>query len=500
MRVLIRADASTAIGSGHIARCLTLAQALRNDGAEVQFACRRLPGHSLQRLREEGFVSWALPEHYAEESGSADIEACLPWQQDIDALGEQLADEACFDWLIVDHYGLDARWETAARQLATRIMVIDDLANRPHAADLLLDQNYSAQVQDQPYAKWIGPHCRTLLGPRFALMRDEFQIDAIVIKPRIERVLVNFGGFDAARQVYTTMLALQDFDDLQVDFVAGLHNPEWVAMVRLAESRPNWNLYTLVSDFSDLMRRADLFIGAGGGTTWERAALGLPTVCITVAHNQQLNARLLGEAGAHLYLGAHDSVDSQRLTEAVNLLRDNPALRQSFAERSRALVDGKGAQRLVAALLAPVLELRPASELDATLLFEGRNAEHVRRWAFNSDLIDWDGHVAWLARSLQDPQRLILVGETTRGPVGMLRYDRKGEQAEVSIYLFEGQTGVGWGAVLMAGGERFLRRHWPQVRTLHAQVLPDNAASVSLFQKAGYARAECHFQRVLDDE
>ena len=452
MRVLIRADASMAIGSGHVARCLTLANALRKDGAEVVFACRQLPGHLLQRLSDQGYLALGLPEHYSQEASGVGIEACLPWQVDIDALASALGERQRFDWLIVDHYGLDARWERAARRFADHLMAIDDLANRPHAVDVLLDQNYAAQAQDRPYAQWLEGDCKTFLGPRFALMRDEFQCEPITVKPRVERVMVNFGGFDAARQVYATMSALQGFDDLYVDFVAGLDNPEWEAMNALAKAHPNWRLHTLVSDFSGLMRQADLFIGAGGGTTWERAALGLPTICITVAHNQQLNAQLLAQAGGHLYLGAHDTLDPQRLVDAVAVLRHNRDLRQSFAERSRALVDGKGAQRLAVALAAPVLALRRATERDTPLLFEGRNAAHVRQWAFNRELIDWDNHVAWLASSLEHPQRLILIGDTPRGPVGMVRYDREGDSVEVSIYLFEGHAGVGWGQVLLASG------------------------------------------------
>ena len=349
MRVLIRADASVTIGSGHIARCLTLANMLRSDGADVRFACRELPGHLLQRLADQGYVAYALPARYgAEESGN--IEASLPWAADLAALAERLADAPRFDWLIVDHYGLDARWEKAARGVADRIMAIDDLANRPHAVDILLDQNYSAQAIDQPYTTWVGPECRTFLGPRFALLREEFQCEPIVIKPRVERVLVNFGGFDAAGQVYAAMLALQGFDELQVDFVAGLHNPHWLAMSDLAACRPEWRLHTLTGDFFALMQAADLFIGAGGGTTWERAALGLPTICVSVANNQQLNAQLLAEAGVHLYLGAHVQLEPGCLRDAIEQLCGDADLRRSFAEQSRLLVDGRGARRIADAL------------------------------------------------------------------------------------------------------------------------------------------------------
>jgi UDP-2,4-diacetamido-2,4,6-trideoxy-beta-L-altropyranose hydrolase len=351
MRVLIRADASVTIGSGHIARCLTLAHVLKNMGADVCFACRALAGHPLERLIHQGFVTYALPARYCEDE-EQDIEAALPWQADVSAMGEQLQGQPRFDWLIVDHYGLDARWEQAARVFAGRIMAIDDLANRPHAVDLLLDQNFSAQVIDQPYARWVGPECHTFLGPRFALLRDEFQCEPIAIKPRVERVLVNFGGFDAAGQVFAAMQALDGFDEVQVDFVAGLHNPHWQAMSALAAARPDWRLHTLTGDFFALMQSADLFIGAGGGTTWERAALGLPTVCISVANNQQLNAQLLAEAGVHLYLGPHGQLDTLQLRHAIARVIGDTALRRSFAHASRRLVDGRGARRIAEALTA----------------------------------------------------------------------------------------------------------------------------------------------------
>jgi len=349
MRVLIRADASMRIGSGHIARCLTLAAVLRERGAEVAFACRLLPGQLLARIEGQGFKAYALPGFYAQEQDEGDIEALLPWQADIDALRDALGEEDRFDWLIVDHYALDRDWQTAARAFAKRIMAIDDLANRPHAVDLLLDQNFSAQPQ--AYAPWIDSQCLTLFGPHYALLRDEFQRPPIEIRPRVRRVIVNFGGFDAAEQTYNAMLALTTFSELEVDFVAGVDNPAWAAMQVLAAAHGNWRLHTLVDDFAGLMAQADLFIGAGGGTTWERAALGLPTLCISVASNQELNARLLADAGGHLYLGAHEQVSSEALRQAVQALcMSGQGVRQRMAGKSRELVDGKGAQRVADAL------------------------------------------------------------------------------------------------------------------------------------------------------
>lgn len=497
MRVLIRADASLAIGSGHIARCLTLAKVLRDGGADVVFACRLLPGHLLASLEAQGWRTYRLPATYGEEEAVQDIEAALPWQADIAALQVLLTAEEAFDWIIVDHYGLDHHWQTAARQWAPRIAAIDDLANRRHAVDLLLDQNLSGTPS--AYAPWVEPACRTLLGPRFALIRDEFKRDPVLIQAQARRVLVNFGGFDAAGETYKAMLALAEIDGLEVDLIAGTGNPEWARMQAMAVSRPTWRLQTHTDEFARLMAQADLFVGAGGGTSWERAALGLPTLCIAVAANQQANAERLAAAGAHLYLGPRETVSVESLRQAISVLLANQGLRQSFAERSRQLVDGQGARRVAVALAGVALQLRKATMADARLLFEGRNAAAVRRWSVQPKAIDWANHLTWLAATLANAQRLLLIAEAVDGPIGVLRYDRVETRAEVSIYLFEGRFGLGWGRALLARGESLVRDYWPMLRLIDAQVLPANQASINLFREAGYVQADCRFERALKD-
>ncbi|WP_025111954.1 UDP-2,4-diacetamido-2,4,6-trideoxy-beta-L-altropyranose hydrolase [Pseudomonas sp. H1h] len=497
MRVLIRADASPTIGSGHIARCLTLARVLRKQGSQVAFACRRLPGHRLDALHAEGFETFALPERYPAEDPQQAIESMLPWQADIDALASLLEGHAGFDWIIADHYGLDHHWQTAARRWAPRIAAVDDLATRQYSVDLLLNQNLSGLSEN--YAPLLPEGCRTLLGPRYAMLREEFVCPAIEIKPKARRVLVNFGGFDAAMQTHHAMLALQGFTDLEVDFVAGADNPAWAQMQALAETRPLWRLHSFVSDFQQRMSAADLFIGAGGGTSWERAALGLPTLCIAVSNNQQANGEAMAAAGAHVFLGAREQVSVEQLRDAIGFVVDNVYLRQSLAERSRQLVDGRGALRVAAALAGAVLTLRTATLDDARLLFEGRNAEAVRRWSLDSDAIEWPQHLHWLNASLRNPQRLLLIAEADDGPVGVLRYDLRGFEAEVSLYLLEGRFGLGWGRALLARGEAFVRTHWSPLTAITAQVLPGNRPSLNVFRDAGFTQSACAFTQVLKD-
>lgn len=497
MRVLIRADASPTIGSGHIARCLTLARVFREQGAHVAFACRQLLGHRLQALASEGFETFSLPDFYPGEDPQQAIESLLPWQADIEALEQALADQPAFDWIIVDHYGLDHHWQTAVRRLAPRIMAVDDLATRIYSVDLLLNQNLSGT--QTAYEGLLPEHCRTLLGPRYALLRDEFRCGAIDIKPKVKRVLVNFGGFDAAMQTHHAMLALTDYNELEVDFVAGADNSAWARMQRMAVSRPQWRLHRFVNDFHRLMMQADLFIGAGGGTSWERSAMGLPTICIAVSNNQQANSEVMATFGAHIYLGTREEVTVKQLRQAIGFVVDNQGLRQSLAQHSRRLVDGLGVSRVAVALAGALLQVRPATQADARLLFEGRNAEAVRRVSLDDSFIDWEPYCQWLQASLVNPQRLLLVGETSDGPVGVLRYDLQGSEAIVSIYLFGNRLGLGWGRALLTRGETFAIAHWPQLRSFTAQILPGNQASLELFSKSGFSQGIRVFTRILKD-
>lgn len=495
MRVLIRSDASPTIGSGHIARLLPLARVLRKQGSHVAFACRQLPGHRLDSLAAEGFETFALPGQYPGEDPRQAIESLLPWQADIDALAQALGSQCAFDWIIVDHYGLDHYWQTAARRWAPRIAAVDDLASRTYTVDLLLNQNLSGTPE--AYTSLLTPACQTLLGPRFALLRDEFSGPEIEIKPQAKRILVNFGGFDAAMQTHHAMLALTDFHQFEVDFVAGADNPAWAKMQVLAAGHPNWRLNSFVSDFYRLMTEADLFVGAGGGTSWERAALGLPTICIAVSNNQQANGAVMATAGAHVYLGPCEQVSVEQLRDAIGFIAGNQGVRQSLAERSRQLVDGRGAQRVAAALAGAVLQIRLASADDAQLMFDGRNAEAVRRWSLETGVIDWSSHQNWLAASLSNKQRLLLIAESDDGPVGVLRYDLRGLEAEVSIYLFEGRIGLGWGRALLIRGEAFVTARWPQLRAITAHVLPANRPSLKVFREAGFTQSACVFTREL---
>jgi UDP-2,4-diacetamido-2,4,6-trideoxy-beta-L-altropyranose hydrolase len=316
-------------------RCATLARTLTEQGAEVTFACRRLPGDRVDWLQSQGWPVLALDA--------------------MDATGF----DGQFDWLVVDHYGLDASWETAMRAVAGRIMVIDDLADRLHDCDVLLDQNYYRD-QVQRYVRWVPVACRQLLGPEFALLRPEFAAARTEarFRERIERILITFGGSDPTGETFKALEALRQlsWSDVQVDVVAGASNPRLAELEALCVTWDGVHLHRHVDDMASLMASADLAASAGGTTTWERLCMGLPGISIAVADNQVELSRDLAEAGYQIFLGASDAVDVAMLTRALQHLSENPAERARMAQQGRHLVDGRGAMRVARMLVGPTLQ------------------------------------------------------------------------------------------------------------------------------------------------
>lgn len=481
MRILIRADASLQIGTGHVMRCLTLADALATMGCAVHFACRLEPGHALAEIESRGYPVHGLSVLDQRD----DPESPLPWAEDMDCLLRVLPDELDFDWCVVDHYGLGEDWERAIRNRARRVLAIDDLPQRRHAVDLLLDQNFTAFTRPEMASIETG---RALFGPRFALLRPAFIGRETPLRSTVERVLVNFGGVDAKGETFKVLEALSDFPTLQVDIVAGSANPAFDRLQQLTAKHSHWHLQRHVEDFAALMAAADLCIGAGGSSTWERAALGRPTLCVALAPNQQGNAAALAERGAHLYLGEAETLEVADYRAAVRTLLLSNELRRSLAAQSKALVDGRGTIRVTTAMLSQDLRLRPATADDARLLYDGRNAEVVRRASLSTNPLSWEDHLGWLTRTLADTEgHLLLIASVLDAPVGVIRFQRRSAKiAEVSLYLLEERLGAGWGMLLLQTGEDYLANHGWEIEEIEARVRNDNPASLRLFQQAGY--------------
>lgn len=313
MKVVFRVDASIQMGTGHVMRCLTLANALKNQGAECYFICREHPGNLIGLITQRGYHVDTLPymdlsqedklqNHNADlahaswlgATQKADASLCIPLMEALKP-----------DWLIVDHYALDIRWEKALRPYCKQVMVIDDLADREHDCDLLLDQTFGRDLKD--YIARVPVSCEILCGAEYALLRPEFsQWREYSLERRensqLKHLLINLGGVDKDNITTQILIALKQCalpSELKITVVMGGTAP-WIKEVRQQAQDMPWTTEVVVgvNNMAELMAKSDLAIGAAGSTSWERCCLGLPSITVVLAENQKIIASKLKEVGA----------------------------------------------------------------------------------------------------------------------------------------------------------------------------------------------------------
>lgn len=483
MRIAIRADASAAIGSGHVMRCASLADALRERGHAVDFVSRSLPAHLADDLRGRGHGLLALapdPVPEADDAAESQHRAGSP------------------DWWVVDHYALGRPWERAVRLGGVRLLAIDDIG-RPHDSDLLLDQNLHGTPDDR-YAELVPPRCTRLLGPRYALLRAEFAQARSAVAPRdgrVNRLLVFLGGMDADNVTERVLLAVRAarLPDVGVDIVVGAGHPALERIQALANELPNACCHVQTSRMVDLLLQADLAVGAGGTATWERCALGVPTLALCIADNQRDLLDAGSRAGIVYVPDSADQHDPDTLAAHLRALVGNTALRRWLSRNAYDCVDGQGARRVAAAMLAGRVVMRRAGAADCDALHAWRNDPRVRGVSRHTGEIDLAAHRAWFDRVLASPHQCLLVGEQDGEPVGVVRFDIDDDAAEVSIYLVPQAMGRGRGAPLLRAAEDWLRHERPAVTTLRAHVREDNPPSQRLFESTGYARQSADYAK-----
>jgi len=343
MKIAFRVDSSTEIGSGHLMRCLTLADYLKKQGHDSHFLCRDHPGnlndlvtqhgHRLHRFDAPPVSSTALndPNLYARWLGISQDQDAHDTVRRLHGLG------GTWHFMVADHYGLDVAWQRRLRPHAGRIFVIDDLANRTHDCDVLLDQNLN-EAGPARYRGLVPEACELLCGPRYALLRSEFEKARRKLRQRdgrVRRILVFYGGMDKSGETLKACEALRNLDrpDIAVDVIVGLGNPHGEPIRQLCD-RTGFNYLRQVNNMAELMAIADLALGAGGTTTAERAYVGLPTIITAVADNQQPGTEAFARAGAAWNAGNAAAVTVASLTSLVRQVIDDPAAVRRVGERA----------------------------------------------------------------------------------------------------------------------------------------------------------------------
>lgn len=357
--VAIRVDASMTMGTGHVVRCLTLADMLRTRGVHCHFICRGHPGNMMAAIRQQGFEATELPIESAKLGQVSEVSDSTlahagwlgcDWQIDAEQT-LRVVQAIKPDMLVIDHYAIDARWEGAIRPSVSRIMVIDDLADREHDCDVLLDQNLGREAKD--YASKVPSHCTVLAGPCYALLRPEFaELREYSLArrqhPLVKNLLLTMGGVDGSNATSRVLEALKNSalpKDCCITVVMGPCAP-WVRQVReLAASMP-WptEVRVGVENMAQLMADSDLAIGAAGGTSWERCCLGLPTLLVVLAENQWPGAQALKRHAAAVLIGEVDDIE-KKLSQAIEAAVQGEILAQMGRAASE-ITDGRGIEKL----------------------------------------------------------------------------------------------------------------------------------------------------------
>lgn len=481
MRFVFRVDSSPIIGMGHLMRCLSLANGLKKRGFECSFICRDFDGNGAQR-----FIGTDFPFKLLSIDGLELSEDWLgvPFEMDVNETIDIISKQPA-DWLIIDHYEIDERWEKVFRSKFPdiKIMVIDDLV-RPHECDLLLDQTYGRNEDE--YRPVISETAKLSLGTEYALLRDEFARlrAAAEDKPNHENyhILVTLGGGDQGKPLRIIGKALRELAQKHM-FSATVITGD-VPDEHLLDYKSigdNIKLVSFSNDLASEMTKADFVIGAGGGTSWERCCLGLPTVVLTIADNQIEIAKILNESKA----GFSVATQANEIADAVETLLTSPELLTTMSKNASSLCDGKGVTRAINTILGSSFKVRPASLSDARFIYDARYADDAAKFYRNKEVPTFEGHVRWLEKAFDNDDIVLLCMSLCGSDIAHIRLDRSSvNSGEIGICLAQDWRGRGLGQAILESANQYFANLG--ILKIHAEVHTENRASANIFEQAGY--------------
>jgi len=356
--LFFRVDASKEIGTGHLIRCLTVAHKAKIHGFNIVFICKNDKDNLKQMVVNEGFQFFEIPRElnfkidpnvkhskWLKSSFEHDVFKSINIIQQF--IGPK--------YLIIDHYGIDFKWETIIKEFVDKLIVIDDLADRKHNCDFLIDQNFFMDSNARYKDKLIG-ETKTYLGPNYAIFRDEFYVNRILVNVRtkVQKILIFFGGSDPNNATLRTLNLINDInlENITVEVVVGSTNKHKDEIQKICNNNRNFNFHCQINYFSKLISECDLCIGAGGINLWERIFMLLPTITISVAENQDLVLQEVQKTGCIYHLGYYKNLSQNEVKKQLLRLIHNPSEIQKMSTNCKSVISSNDKDYLINDILS----------------------------------------------------------------------------------------------------------------------------------------------------
>ncbi len=476
--LIIRADATAEIGTGHVMRCLALAQGWQDAGGAVSFVVGTHSPSLESRLKKEGMDIIHL--------------TSLPGSLDDAGQTAKAAREKKASWVVIDGYHFRSEYQEAIKSAGLNLLAFDDNGHVSHYfADLVLNQNLHA---DSILYRSREPGTRLLLGTEYVQLRREFrelQGQNRSIRDKAKRILVTLGGSDPENVTLKVLGALQRLSTLGIEavIVVGANNPYYeILHANVAAYSPRLCLVKNVDNMPELLSWADIAVTSAGTTVWESAFMGLPSILLTIADNQISVAGRLGEMEMAVNLGWHQALTEEDIARAVKGLLNDPDKRRLMSRRIQELVDGEGVERVQMHLCGRRLRLRRARQADCERIWRWANEPETRAASFSSAAIPWEKHLEWFNCRINDPNCLLLIAKDAQDDfVGNVRFQACCNDAVISMNITENKRGQGLGKLLIGAALEELFRT-STITSVHAFIKTENDRSIRTFEGCGFKR------------
>ena len=483
--LIIRADADTRIGTGHVMRCIGLAQAWQDQGGNVTFLSHCESEALRQRILDEGFNLIPINKSHPHPD---DLSSTL---KSLSAMSYQLL--ATSLWLVLDGYHFTPEYQKAIRDAGIHLLVIDDMNHLPHYhADILLNQNIHAP--DLYYQ--CDEDTILLLGTRYVLLRREFlkyRDFKRQIPDRAKQMLVTMGGADPDNVTLKVIEALNTLNTpgIEVKIVVGPSNPHLPKLRDAVRHAPcAMHCVENATHMPELMAWSDMAVTAAGSACWELAFMGLPVLIVVLAENQLPVAEKVDAKGVGINMGWNKTVKIDQIVLTLETAMNNKEMRAEMSLRGQNLIDSAGGKRVIKSIMFGELTLRSMQEEDCALIWKWANDPHVRAVSFSTQPILWEDHVRWFKLKLNDPQCFFFIAVEKNGvPVGQARCDKKKDETVISVSVQHRFRGKNYGSMIikLASQEIF---YISDNQVIHAYIKQGNEASKVAFIKAGFSYAD----------